>query len=320
MPGEPLPTAERDRTQEAADARTVASVTAAIGRAHHPADELVEYCRESYRGIVEFIRSRDLIGVPDEPLEIDWTPPFLREFAGAMLDSPGPLDKGQKTFYFVTPPPEDWGPEQVESYLAEENDRQIDLTTIHEGSPGHYLQLVYSNRCPSLARTIFGSGVFVEGWAVYVTQVMIDVGFKADDPALLLVHWKFYLRAITNAMIDIGIHTGSMTESEAMELMVKGGFQEESEARKKWDRARLTSTQLSTYFVGSMEMWNLERERRVRAAVASGDRRGAAAVPAPRVVGGFGETPGFSYKEHLESVIAYGSPPIPLIRRILLGS
>ena len=319
IPSEPLPTATSEGSQEAADSRTVATVTAAIGRAHHPAGQLVEYCRESYRGIVEFIRSRDLITVPEEPLEIDWTPPFLREFAGAMLDSPGPLDKGQKTFYFVTPPPEDWGPDEVESYLAEENDRQIDLTTIHEGSPGHYLQLVYSNRCPSLARTVFGSGVFVEGWAVYVTQVMMDMGYKADDPALLLVHWKFYLRAISNAMIDIGIHAGSMTEAEAMDLMVRGGSQEESEARKKWDRARLTSTQLSTYFVGSMEMWNLERERRVRAAVASGDPRGAAAVPAPRVVGGFGQTPGFSYKAHLESVIAYGSPPIPLIRRILLG-
>jgi len=74
----------------------------------------------------------------------------------------------------MTPPPEDWTREQVESYLAEENDRQIDLTTIHEGTPGHYLQLVYSNRYPSLARAVFGSGVFIEGWAVYVTQVMMD--------------------------------------------------------------------------------------------------------------------------------------------------
>jgi uncharacterized protein (DUF885 family) len=319
VPGQPLPTAAGEGGQDAADSRTVAAVTAAIGRAHHPAGELVEYCRASYRGIVEFCRSHDVITVPDEPLEIDWTPPFLREFAGAMLDSPGPLDKGQKSFYFVTPPFEDWTPAQVESYLAEENDRQIDLTTIHEGTPGHYLQLVYSNRCPSLVRAVFSSGVFCEGWAVYVTQVMMDLGFKADDPALLLVHWKFYLRAITNAMIDVGIHAGSMTEAEAMDLMVRGGFQEESEARKKWDRARLTSTQLSTYFVGSMEMWSLERERRVRAAVASGDPRGAAAVPAPRVVGGFGETPGFDYKAHLESVIAHGSPPIPLMRRILLG-
>jgi uncharacterized protein (DUF885 family) len=260
-----------------------------------------------------------VITVPDEPLEIQWTPPFLREFAGAMLDSPGPLDKGQKSYYFMTPPPDDWTPEQVDSYLSEENDRQIDLTTIHEGTPGHYLQLVYSNRCPSLVRAVFGSGVFAEGWAVYVTQVMMDLGFHAGDQALMLIHWKFYLRAITNAMMDVQIHHGSMTEQEAMDLMVKGGFQEESEARKKWDRARLSSTQLSTYFVGSMGMWNLERERRVRAAVASGDPRGAAAVPAPRVVGGFGETPGFDYKAHLESVIAHGSPPIPLIQRLLLG-
>ena len=319
VPGEELPAITTEGSQDAADSRTVAVVLAAISRAHHSAPDLVDYCRESYRGIVEFCRSHDVITVPDEPLEIEWTPPFLREFAGAMLDSPGPLDKGQKSFYFMTPPPDDWTPAQVDSYLAEENDRQIDLTTIHEGTPGHYLQLVYSNRCPSLARAVFGSGVFCEGWAVYVTQVMMDLGFKADDRALMLIHWKFYLRAITNAMIDIGIHAGKMTEQEAMDLMVQGGFQEESEARKKWDRARLTSTQLSTYFVGSMEMWSLERERRVRAAVASGDPRGAEAVPVPRVVGGFGETPGFSYKDHLESVIAHGSPPIPLIRRILRG-
>ncbi|MGD0409104.1 MAG: DUF885 domain-containing protein [Candidatus Limnocylindrales bacterium] len=319
VPGELPPTAASEGSQAAADGRTVGVVVAAIGRAHHAAEELVPYCRESYGGIVEFCRSRDVIAVPDDPLEIEWTPPFLREFAGAMLDSPGPLDEGQKAFYFITPPPDDWTPEQVESYLAEENDRQIDLTTIHEGTPGHYLQLVYSNRCPSLARAVFSSGVFVEGWAVYVTQVMMDLGFHAADPALLLIHWKFYLRAIINAMIDVGIHAGSMTETEAMDLMVGGGFQEESEALKKWDRARLTSTQLSTYFVGSMEMWNLERDLRVRAAVASGDPRGASAVPAPRVVGGFGETPGFVYKDHLESVIDHGSPPIPLLRRILLG-
>jgi uncharacterized protein (DUF885 family) len=317
VPSEPIPTAERQGGQEAADQLAVSCVIAAIGKAHHDAADLVEYCRESYRGIVDFIRTRDLITVPDEPLEIDWTPPFLREFAGAMLDSPGPLDNGQKTFYFVTPPPEDWGPEQIESYLAEENDRQIDLTTIHEGSPGHYLQLVYSNRCPSKVRAVFGSGVFIEGWAVYVTQVMMDAGFKADDPALMLIHWKFYLRAIINSMIDIGIHAGTMTEEEALDLMVRGGFQEESEARKKWDRARLTSTQLSTYFVGSMGMWDLERDLRVRAAVSVG--RGVDAVPVPRVVGGFGDTPGFSYKAHLESVIAHGSPPMPVIRGILLG-
>jgi hypothetical protein len=101
--------------------------------------------------------------------------------------------------------------------------------------------------------------------------------------------------------------------------MVDGGFQEYAEARAKYDRARLSSTQLSTYFTGSLEMWDIEREVRRRAAAASGDPRGAAAVPEPRVVGGFGETPGFIYRNHLESVISHGSPPTSLLRRILLA-
>ena len=91
-----------------------------------------------------------------------------------------------------------------------------------------------------------------------------------------------------------------MTEAEAVELMVEGGFQEEAEARAKYDRARLSSTQLSTYFAGSIEMWAIEDEVRRRAAVASGDPRGSAAVPTPRVVGDYGETPGFSYRQHLD--------------------
>jgi Bacterial protein of unknown function (DUF885) len=152
-----------------------------------------------------------------------------------------------------------------------------------------------------------------------VTQVMMDVGYGADDPALLLTHWKFYLRAVTNAIIDARIQAGDMDGDAAVRLMVDGGFQEEAEARAKYDRARLSSTQLSTYFAGSLEMWDIEREVRRRAAAASGDPRGADAVPEPRVVGGYGETPGFVYRRHLETVIGQGTPPTSLLRRILLG-
>ena len=168
------------------------------------------------------------------------------------------------------------------------------LLTIHEAVPGHYLQGVYANRCPSLVRAIFESGLFAEGWAVYVTQVMMDVGYGADDPALLLTHWKFYLR------VD---HQRDHRRADPLRrddrgrrrstLMVDGGFQEEAEARAKFDRARLSSTQLSTYFAGSIEMWDIEREVRRRAAVASGDPRGVGGRRRSRASsGGFGETPG----------------------------
>ena len=309
----------KDRPVPGDDSQAVRQVLDAIALEHPDREAILDFCRDEVGRIEAFCRERDLIGLADDPLEIRWTPVFMRSFGGAMLDSPGPLDKGQKTFFSVTPIPDDWSAEQAESYLREDNDRMLRLLTIHEAVPGHYLQGVYANRCPSIARTIFGSGVFAEGWAVYVTQVMLDAGFGSDDPALLLTHWKFYLRAVTNAMIDVGIHTAGMTESEAVSLMVDGGFQEEAEARAKYDRARLSSTQLCTYFVGSMAMWDLECERRRRLAAASGDSRGADAVPEARIVGGLGETPGFVYRDHLESVLAHGTPPIPILRRLVLG-
>ncbi len=298
------------------DGATVREVLDAIAAEHPEAHELLDFCRAENHRIESFCRERDLIGLSDEPLDIRWTPTFLRAFGGAMLIPPGPLDKGQKAFFAITPMPDDWPPERKESYLREDNARMLRLLTIHEAVPGHYLQGVYANRSPSLPRAVFSSGLFAEGWAVYVTQVMMDAGYGADDGALLLTHWKFYLRSTTNAIIDARIHTRGMTEDEAVTLMVEGGFQEEAEARAKYDRARLSSTQLSTYFAGSMEMWDIELEARRRAAGAAG--KDPASIQPGGLPGGFGETPGFRYRPHLEAVIGHGAPPTSLLRRILL--
>jgi uncharacterized protein (DUF885 family) len=304
------------RTPEG-DQATVRGVLDAISTDHPPADQLLQVCRDELGRIEAFCRDRDVVTLADEPLEIQWTPRFLRSFAGAMLHSPGYFDHGQKAFFSITPPGEDWAPERTESMLREHHRRQLTLLTIHEAVPGHYLQGVYANRVPSPVRSVYGSGVYAEGWAVYVTHVMLDLGFDADDPALWLAHWKYYLRAIVNAIIDVRIHVHDMTRDEAIALMVEGGFQEESEARSKYDRARLSSTQLSTYFMGSHAMWDVEREARRRAAAASADSRGASAAPEPAIVGGLGETPGFDYRAHLEAVMDQGSLPPPLLRRAL---
>jgi uncharacterized protein (DUF885 family) len=307
-----------DRERPDDDAALVRSVLDAIAADHPAPGEVLDFCRRELAAIEAFCRDHNVIGLADEPLEIRWTPVFMRAFGGAMLDAPGPLDKGQKTFFSVTPVPEDWNDDQVESYMREDNARMLRLLTIHEAVPGHYLQGVYANRTQSIPRAVFWSGVFAEGWAVYVTQVMMDLGYGGDDPALLLTHWKFYLRSITNAILDARIHVDGIGEEEALRLMVDEGFQEESEARAKYNRARLSSTQLSTYFVGSMEFWDIEREARRRAAEASGDARAAAAVPEPQIVGGLDPTPGFDYRAHLESVLSHGSPPTSLLRRLVL--
>jgi uncharacterized protein (DUF885 family) len=314
-PGQPLPTAASDGDQAAADQRTVRTVLDAIAADHPAADDLLDVCREELARIEAFCRDHGVIDLAPEPLDIRWTPVFLRAFGGAMLIPPGPLDRGQQSFFAITPIPDDWPPERVESWLREDNARMIRVLTIHEAVPGHYLQLAYANRSPSLVRSIFASGVFAEGWAVYVTQVMMDLGYGAEDPALMLVHWKFYLRAAMNAVIDVRIQTGGMTTDEAVRFMVEDGFQEQAEAVNKDKRARISSTQLSTYFVGSMGFWEIEVERRRRLAAAAG--ADPAAIVAGDVPGRLGHTPGFDYKAHLEDAIAHGTPPLPLLRRIL---
>jgi uncharacterized protein (DUF885 family) len=307
-PGEPMPDDEGALVRDTLDA---------IAADHPGAADLVVFCRDELAQIEAFCGDRDVIGLVDEPLDIDWTPEFMRSFGGAMLDSPGPLDHGQKTFFSITPVRDEWDADEQESYLREMNRRQLRLLTIHEGVPGHYLQMAYANHGSSLARRVFRSGLFAEGWAVYATQVMLDRGYGGDDPALWLVHWKFYLRSVINAILDVRIHTMGMTSEEAIALMVDGAFQERAEALAKDERARLTATQLSTYFLGSLGMWDLEAAARRRAAVAAGLPTDA--VPSPRVVGGYPETPGFDQRAHLEAVIAHGAPPIPILRRILLG-
>jgi uncharacterized protein (DUF885 family) len=301
------------------DSALVRAVLDAVAVDHPERDELLEYCRAELARIEAFCRETDLVGLSEEPLEIGWTPVFLRAFGGAMLSSPGPLERGQKAIFSITPVPDAATAEQAESSLREDNARMLRLLTIHEAVPGHYLQGVYANRCPSIARALFGSGVFAEGWAVYVTQVMMDAGYGADDPALMLTHWKYYLRCVVNALIDVGIHTAGMTEDEAVSLMIDGAFQEEAQARAKYNRARLSSTQLSTYFVGSLAFWDLEDEVRRRLAAAAHSEAGFTEVPTPRVVGGYGETPGFVYREHLEACMNHGTPPMPLLRQLLLG-
>jgi len=141
----------------------------------------------------------------------------------------------------------------VESKLREYNFHKLNLLTIHEAMPGHYVQFEYANGVqPStrrLLRSVFGNGPYIEGWGQYATQVMLDEGFDRS-PEMALTFAKEELRVIANTILDIRLQMLGMTDEEAMDLMLKQTFQEAEEARAKLQRAKLSSAQLPTYFVG----------------------------------------------------------------------
>ncbi|MEP7155702.1 MAG: DUF885 domain-containing protein [Betaproteobacteria bacterium] len=206
-----------------------------------------------------FIREKKLLTLPDAPVKIIVMPEFQRGVATAYCDAPGALEKNLDTFFAISPTPAGWSAEQIDSYYREDNRSMLKDLTVHEAMPGHYVQGVIANKAyaPTLMRRIVYSGTFAEGWAVYAEQMMADAGFGGAP--VKMQQLKMRLRVITNAIIDQKIHAGSMTEKEAMDLMMNEGFQEEREAAGKWRRALLTSTQLSTYYVGSAEVIDLRR-------------------------------------------------------------
>jgi uncharacterized protein (DUF885 family) len=116
------------------------------------------------------------------------------------------------------------------------------------------VQFEYANRLEPeyrrVLRSLYGSGPYVEGWAVYVTEAMLDAGYMEKSPALRLTYQKQLLRVLANAILDIRLHTLEMTDAQAMDLMVKQTFQEKEEAAAKLQRAKLSSCQLPTYYVG----------------------------------------------------------------------
>ena len=266
-----------------------------LAYAERPArDKVVPAAEAALAQATEFVRQHDLVTLPDAPVEIIEMPEFQRGVAVAYCDSPGPLDKNLKTFYAVSPIPDEWDQKQVDSFLREYNSRMIHLLSIHEGTPGHYLEGWHSAKFPSTLRAVLRSGMFAEGWAVYTEKMMADAGYLDNDPLFRLVQMKFYLRTIANAILDQGVQVDGWTREQAMDLMVRQTFQQEREAAGKWTRAQLTSAQLPTYFVGVQEHFDMRK--------AAEAKLGAQ----------------FNLKAYHDQVLSYGAPPVRFVRQLML--
>jgi uncharacterized protein (DUF885 family) len=260
----------------------------------HPDDNtIVGYAQKIVSEATDFVKKHNLVTVPEKPLDVIVMPEFKRGTGIAYCDSPGPLEQNGKTFFAVEPTPKDWSKQRKESFFREYNNYMVRDLTVHEAMPGHYLQLAHANEfhAPTMVRAIFRSGTFIEGWAVYTEQMMAEAGY--GGPEVKMQQLKMRLRVICNAILDQSIHAGNMSEQDALTLMMKEGFQQEGEAVAKWKRARLTSAQLSTYFVGASEHLDL-RERAKAKAGAS-----------------------FDLKKYNDNVLSFGSPPAKYVRELM---
>src|SRR3954469_4551865 len=259
-----------------------------------PTDEtIVGYAKTVLKEATDFVKAKKLVTVPTTPVDIVVMPEFKRGQSIAYCDSPGALEKNGKTFFAVAPTPDDWKPERKESFFREYNNFMIRDLTVHEAMPGHYLQLAHSNefKAPTMVRAIFQSGTFIEGWAVYTEQFMAEAGY--GGPEVKMQQLKMRLRVICNAIIDQSIHAGNMSEQEALDVMMKEGFQQEGEAVAKWKRARLSSTQLSTYFVGVTEHLAMREQAKAR------------------------DGAKFDLKKYNDTVLSFGSPPVKYVREMM---
>lgn len=276
------------------DTAVVRAVLEELAVVHATPEGLRDAVEASITRLSAFVSSKHVVTTDaDEVLQVIWTPPHQRGVFVAGLAAPGPLEAtaaGLPSFYLVQPVPPEWPEEQRESLLREYNDFMLEILSIHEAIPGHFVQSYFAKREDSLVRKVLANGPFVEGWAVYAEKVMIDAGYPGAPPlaskrprgvsrgawkvatddglrakAIALHGLKFYLRSVTNAILDYGVHAGDMGEDEAIELMVERSFQQEGEARGKWIRAQVTATQLSTYFVGAQAWLRVRAHAEARA-------------------------------------------------------
>jgi uncharacterized protein (DUF885 family) len=224
-------------------------------------------------------------------------PEYRRGVSVAYCDSSGPLEKDQETFYAIAPTPKDWAQKRVDSFYREYNRGMLADLTVHEAMPGHFLQLMHNNALYSASggdlagkiRSVFSSGSFVEGWAVYSEWLMAKYGF--GGLRVRMARQKMVLRLAANAILDHGIHAGTMDEKQALDLMMNDAFQEEGEAVGKWKRGRLSSAQLTTYYYGFTELMKLRAANEA--------------------------APGFSERRYHDRLLSFGSPSPRALRTLM---
>jgi hypothetical protein len=273
----------------------ISKVIDTLSAKHVQPDEFQGAIEKQIPKLIAFVKAKDLLTMdPAKPLVVRKEPGYMAGVAGASMSSPGPYDVKQNS-YFNVGSLAGWAPERAESYLREYNQYILQILCIHEAIPGHYVQLVYANKAPSMIKSIFGNGVMIEGWAVYSEQMMLDNGYGDNEPEMWLMWYKWNLRSVCNTILDYGVHSLNMSKPQAITLLTHEAFQQPAEAEGKWKRVSVTSVQLDSYFTGYKEIMDLRDNWKSK----MGDK--------------------YKLKDFNEKFLSYGSAPVKLIKEAMMA-
>lgn len=282
--------------EEIAPGRGIAYALGQLASDHPQANGLVGDARAELNRIRAFVRTQNILTPPvSENLIVAETPEYARSLSFASMDSPGPFERvATEAYYYLTPPERDWTARQREEHLSHYNRYSLPITSIHEVYPGHYYQLLKLQQQPSRVRKTFGSASFVEGWAHYCEQMMLDEGFGGNNPRFRLAQLNAALLRLCRYVVGLRLHTQGMRYEEAVDFFMREGYQERVNAEREARRGTADPTYL-VYTLGKMEILRLREEWRAF--------RGQA----------------FNLGEFHDRLLSYGMPPVKLIRQAMLG-
>jgi hypothetical protein len=239
-----------------------------------------------------FLEENELVTIPGTEEALVAEAPPHRRFNSAYIEIPGPFETGLPSVYYIAPPNPEWSPEDQLAYIPGERD--LLATTIHEVWPGHFLQFLHSNRTENNVGRHFSTYSFVEGWAHYTEQMMIDAGYGDGDPEYRIGQLLNALLRNVRYLSAIGLHAEGMSVEESQTMFLEKAFQDFGNANQLAYRGTFDPGYLN-YTLGKLMINKLR-----------GDW----------TVGRGGEE---AWGKFHDQFLSYGSPPVPLIRQQMLG-
>jgi uncharacterized protein (DUF885 family) len=284
--------------------KTPQQILAQLATIHPTPDHLLQSFRETFTGLIAFIRQKKIVTIPSDIRPIlQETPPFQRATTFASMDIPGPYEKNATEAYFnVTLPGPNDTAEQVAGRMAQFNFGTITSIAIHEAYPGHYVQFLWVPQAPSKIRKLLGASSNAEGWAHYCERMMVDEGYGqigagAKDAAetrwIRLGQLQDALLRDARFVVGIEMHTGKMSFDQAVDFFVKEGYQSHEVGLVETKRGTSDATYLY-YTLGKLEILKLREDLK--------RKQGAA----------------FSLEAFHNDFLKQGFPPIKIVRRALL--